>query len=132
MEISEMVADTSIFIEYLRAKKKENTILQNLPNNTELCISTITMYELFMGAKNQEKWTEVYKLIEDLVTFRFDHKVAILSAKIYHQLRKDNKMIEFRDIFIATTAIHNKLPLLTLNKKDFSRIKNLKIVQLGH
>lgn len=128
METFAMVADTSIFIEYLRAKKKETTILQNLPNNSELCISTIAMYELFIGAKDQEKWAEADKLIEDLVTFRFDHRVAILSAKIYHQLRKDNKMIEFRDIFIAATAMHNKLPLLTLNKKDFSRIKNLEIV----
>lgn len=41
-------------------------------------------------------------------------------------------MIEFRDIFIAATAIANNLPLLTLNEKHFSRVDNLSLVDKTH
>jgi tRNA(fMet)-specific endonuclease VapC len=37
-------------------------------------------------------------------------------------------MIEFRDIFIAATCIVNELPLITLNKKHFKRIEELKLI----
>lgn len=129
METTALVVDTSIFIQYLRATKKGNTVLQKLPNNIDLYISSITIYELFMGGTDQDKWKEVKRLIEDLVVLNFNNETAILASKLYHQLRKQNKMIEFRDIFIAASAIHHDIPLLTLNTKDFSRIKNLKIFE---
>lgn len=50
-----MVVDTNIFIEYLRAKDKLNTILLKLPDNIEMSISSITVYELFMGVNTEKK-----------------------------------------------------------------------------
>jgi hypothetical protein len=58
----------------------------------------------------------------------FSAAVAITAAQIYHQFKKQNKLIEFRDIFIAATCITNQLPLITLNKKHFSRIEELTLV----
>lgn len=37
-----VVADTNIFVEYLRSTKKEKTWLQLLPDDTELFISAVT------------------------------------------------------------------------------------------
>jgi tRNA(fMet)-specific endonuclease VapC len=37
-------------------------------------------------------------------------------------------MIEFRDIFIAATAIVNEMPVKTLNLKHFQRITEVGIV----
>jgi len=51
----------------------------------------------------------------------------MIAAEVYHDLRKRNKMIEFRDLFIAATAIAHDLPVLTLNKKHFERIKGIEI-----
>jgi len=45
-----MVIDTGIFIEHLRAKDKSNTTLYLLPANSELFISSVALYELYMGA----------------------------------------------------------------------------------
>jgi len=58
----------------------------------------------------------------------FDENVSLQAGEIYHFLRRTNKMIEFRDIFIAATCINYNLPLKTLNKKHFQRIKNLRLV----
>lgn len=120
-----VVADTNVFIEYLRAAKKEKTWLQQLPNDTELFISAVTRYELLMGATDDRKKMDVELLTGSLPALPFSKTVADKAAAIYHELRLKNKMIEFRDIFIAATALANNLPLLTTNRKDFSRIEGL-------
>jgi tRNA(fMet)-specific endonuclease VapC len=124
-----MVIDTCIFIEHLRAKDKLDTTLYKISDNTELFISSVSLYELYMGATNKEKETDVKNLTEDLSVLPFTDTVAQKAAQIYHQLRLSNQMIEFRDIFIAATCIVNELPIVTLNKKHFKRIDGLKILR---
>lgn len=122
-----MVVDTSIFIEFLRKKDKTNTILYSISEVFPLAISSITLYELLMGATDNKKSYDIQLLTEDLLILHFDEHVAKKSAEIYHQLRKENKMIEFRDIFIAATCIVHEMPLKTLNIKHFERISGLKV-----
>jgi len=120
-----MVIDTGLFIEHIRAKDKLNTTLYLIPDNTELFVSSITMYELYMGATTKEKENEVRSITEDLQVLPFTDAVAFKAAQLYHQLKKQNKLIEFRDIFIAATCLVNDIPLATLNKKHFKRIESL-------
>jgi tRNA(fMet)-specific endonuclease VapC len=121
-----MVGDTSIFIQFLRATKRERTTLYKVSDELKYTTS-VTIYELSMGAKSEEKQIHIDELINDLEILPFDEAAAIKAAEIYHQLRKQNKMIEFRDIFIAAICIVNDLELVTLNKKHFERIKDLQI-----
>jgi tRNA(fMet)-specific endonuclease VapC len=122
-----MVVDTSIFIEYLRARDKKKSALFAIPDSTQLFISSVTMYELLMGATDENKQKDIKLLTEDLPVLPFDESVSKKAAEIYHQLRIDNNMIDFRDIFIAATCLVFELPLKTLNKKHFERIKQLNI-----
>ncbi|MDB5125621.1 MAG: type toxin-antitoxin system VapC family toxin [Mucilaginibacter sp.] len=123
-----MVIDTGIFIEHLRAKDKLNTTLYLLPDDSELFISAVSLYELYMGASAKEKEIDVRTLTEDIRVLPFTDSVAFKAAQLYHLLKRQNKMIEFRDIFIAATCIVNELPLMTLNKKHFMRVEELKLV----
>jgi tRNA(fMet)-specific endonuclease VapC len=127
MESSRLVVDTSIFIDYLRAKDKKKTELYRIPNSKRIYISSVTLYELLMGATNEEKRKDVHLLTEDTIVLPFDDAVSIRASEIYHDLRKINKMIEFRDIFIAATCLVYNLPIKTTNKIHFQRIKGLKI-----
>lgn len=127
MAANNLVVDTSIFIEYLRAKDKRKTILFSIPEDTAIFISAVTIYELYMGATTKEKTKDIQKLTEDLSVLPFSDDVAIQASEIYHKLRKTNQLIEFRDIFIAATCIVYGFPLKTINKKDFNRIENLLI-----
>jgi tRNA(fMet)-specific endonuclease VapC len=122
-----MVIDTNIFIEFLRTKDKKKTELFRLINSSQLYISSVTLYELLMGATNNEKMADIKVLTDDLPVLPFDDMVARKAAQIYHDLRTENKMIDYRDIFIAATCIVYDLPLKTLNKKHFNRIEELKL-----
>ena len=127
MESSKVVIDTNIFIEYLRAKDRKNTNLYKIPSNKVLYISSVTLYELLMGAYNERKREDIRLLTQDIIILPFDEQVCSCSAEIYHDLRRNNKMIEFRDIFIAATCIFHKLPLKTSNKNHFKRVRGLKL-----
>lgn len=123
-----MVVDTSVFIEFLRKKDKSKSILYSISEVFPLAISAITHYELLMGATDNKKLYDIQLLTEDLLILPFDDRVASKSGEIYHQLRRENKMIEFRDIFIAATCIVYEMPLKTLNFKHFERITGLTIL----
>ena len=127
MESSELVIDTSIFIDFLRAKDKKKTHLYKLSDSQNRYVTSVTVYELYIGATDDQKIADINILIQDLIVLPFDDIVSIKAAEIYHELRKANKMIEFRHIFIAATCIVHQLPIKTLNKSHFSRIKGLKL-----
>lgn len=127
MESTRVVVDTSVFIDYLRARDKKDTELYKIPDTKIIYISSITLYELYMGAIDEQKWEDVKLLTEDLIVLPFDDNISIKAAEIYHDLRKSNKIIEFRDIFIAATCLVHNLPIRTTNKSHFSRIKGLEI-----
>ncbi len=123
-----MVVDTSVFIEFLRATKKDKTLLYKIADDSKLYVSTVTLFELYAGATNHSKWMDIKLLTEDLILLPLTVDVSQYAAKIFQKLRLENQIIEFRDIFIGATAIANKLPILTLNKKHCSRIADLEII----
>lgn len=128
MEIHAVVVDSGIFIEHLRAKNKSTTTLFQLSQTSDIFISSVTLYELYCGATSEQKEMDIQKITEDLMVLSLTDEVAIRAAKLYIQLKQQNNMIEFRDIFIAATCIVNDMPLITLNKKHFARITELKII----
>ncbi len=60
----------------------------------------------------------------------FTGNFAKRAAQIFHELKKENSLIEFRDIFIAATAVIYKLPILTTNSKHFKRVRGVQMVDL--
>jgi len=127
MESPGMVVDTSIFIEFLRAKDKTKTALFLIRDDEQIYISSVTLYELLMGASTPDKIKDIKILTDEIPVLPFNEEVAEKSAEIYHQLRQLNMMIEFRDIFIAAICLVNNLPVKTLNKKHFDRIQELSV-----
>ncbi len=73
---------------------------------------------------------DIEKLIKWISPIPFDSIIADSSALIYRNLKEQNKLIEFRDIFIAATAVANNLCLATLNIKHFKRVENIKLYNI--
>jgi len=74
-----MVVDTSVFIDFLRKKDKTNTILYSISDFVPLAISSVTLYELLMGATDDKKEYDIQLLTEDLLILPFDDRVAAKS-----------------------------------------------------
>ena len=123
-----ILVDTSILIDFFRKTDKSNSVLINLvKKGYSFKISAITEFEIYSGTnKNQLSfWNQLLEKIEILA---FDKEVVKVSVELNYVLKSKRKQIDIVDLFIAATAINNKLPIATLNKKHFERIDNLKII----
>ena len=128
METKLVLIDTSVFIEYFRKSKKENSLLFKLrKENFKFSVSTITYFEIESGKSPSqvEFWQRIYAETEIIP---FASKEAETASKIFQTLKRKNKMIDSKDLFIAATAIAHSLPVATINKKHFERIESLEII----
>ena len=120
--------DTSIIIDHLRKKNKSKSQLYKIIDNPNLFVSTITIYELFAGAINEQKRKDINDFIVLVKILPFTRETAERAGKIYLSLREKNKLIEVGDILIGATALTNNLPLMTLNVEHFERIEELQVL----
>ena len=123
-----VVIDASVFIKHWRSKNKRETLLEQLRlQYRRLCVSAVAKYEVLVGAdaKDMNGW---YYLFDDIIVLAFDDTTIETARSISLQLKRENKMIDVSDILIASTAIVNNLPLATLNRNHFERIRGLRLV----
>lgn len=123
-----ILIDTSVIINFLRSKEKSKTSFWKLINEYECCVSSVTVFELYAGATDRAKMNDINKILSFFKIIGFTNETAILASNIYKELRSKNKLIEFRDIFVAATAIKENISISTKNKKHFQRVKNLSIL----
>ena len=118
-----LLVDTSVIIDFLRIKDKEKTLLYKLSNN-DLYASMVTHTELYSGVSVWEK-KEAKEELEELFS---GITLLPLTAEISQEagrIKAQNHDISILDCIIAATALHHDLNLVTLNKKDFEKIKGI-------
>jgi predicted nucleic acid-binding protein len=126
MERERLLIDTSILIDHLRKLHKDQTVFYQLSLHCDYSISSITEFEFSVGSTPRNRqFTEA--LLAQLPVLPFDSACVRTATEIYRDLKTKNQLISLPDIFIAATAITHDLPLLTLNRKHFERIGNLKL-----
>jgi len=115
-----VLIDTSIIIDHFRTYKKDKpTIFVNLLEKyEEIYFCAISIAEVFSGksaAKNEEKIRQLFNLGE----------IINLTPKLMEKAGKIRRETEISliDAIIAASALELNLPLATLNKKDFKKIK---------
>jgi predicted nucleic acid-binding protein len=122
-----ILVDTSMLIDHLRKKRKEKSLFYQLSDQFVYEISVVTEFEFRIGCtKRNRDFTET--LLSAIQVLPFDSQCAKVAVQLYTDLKSMNKLIDMPDIFIAATALANDLPLLTLNKKHFERVKNLNLI----
>jgi tRNA(fMet)-specific endonuclease VapC len=57
-----------------------------------------------------------------------DDSVATVYQTLFRTLRSAGQLIGANDLWIAATAIRHKLPLVTSNRLEFSRIRSLLVL----
>lgn len=117
-------------IDYFRKKDKSKTKLFTLSQRFEnLCISSITEFEIYTGASGEQ--LDFWKImLANFITFPFDSDAALVAVEIQNKLKKLRKVIDKADLFIAATAVNHSLTFDTLNQKHFNNIEDLKLLNM--
>lgn len=129
---SRILVDTSVLIDFLRKDKKEKTVLWYLQENYRCTMSSVTLFELLCGAKTEKHLADVHILQKWIDSLPFNDRVSETAATLFRELKAQNKLIEFRDIFIAAIAYVHDLPVATLNKKHFENIEQITLIELNN
>mgnify|MGYP001568955114 CR=1 FL=1 len=127
--------DSDQIISYLNGRKEVIEKIDDLAEE-ELFTSIVCVAEVLEGIYDTEnedqRLSQLNEFLQDIQALIVDRKVADQFAKIRSDLRKKGNLIENMDILIASTALVNKLTLVTNNKKDFERIEELKLYSESH
>jgi len=125
--MAKILLDTSIIVDYLRRKDKDQTTLYKLTLDeakNELYISIITHAECYAGKSVWES-EDVKRALEIILS---GFKILSLEEKISEKTGeiKAKYGTNIPDAAIAATAIAHKLIFATLNVKDFEDIEGIK------
>lgn len=123
--------DTDIVINFL---KGDINIVKAMTQVSleDVGISVITRGEIKVGMNFQDKRSKEFKgneaFLKKVLVVEFNIKSSDIFGKIKANLLKSGRIISDLDIQIASVAIANDLILVTNNTKDFSRIKDLQLI----
>ena len=96
-----------------------------------VCISSITLAELFFGAANSKRreanLAEVLEFVGNLSVLPFDETAAMEYGQARAALQQAGRLIGPNDLLIAAHALGVDATLVTNNVKEFSRVKGLRI-----
>jgi len=124
-----VIIDTDIIIDHLRQPESKTTLLRKIAakiHKKNLAISIISVQELYEGKSTLDENKEQFLLatITPLKILPYSWETAKLAGQIARNLKRP---IELGDAAIAATAIINGAEFFTKNKKDFKKIKDLKL-----
>lgn len=123
-----ILLDSSILIDFFRKKRKERSAFFKLTeDHSSFSISVITYFGILVGCTDevQDYWRE---LVRDFTVIPLNDDCVDVAVAIDRDLRQRNKRLELPDLLIASTAVAHDLPLATLNRRHFERIKSLRIL----
>ena len=120
-----ILLDTNILIDILKGKKDTINKVQGF--STPLNISSITVMELVIGARNKQEVTKLGKFIELFEIIHIDSNISKLAIQLVTQYTKSHTL-DIPDSLIAATALVSRAQLFTCNKKDFQFIPKLDLI----
>lgn len=121
--------DTNLCIRVLRDRPQALRERFNA-EATGLCVSSIVVYELLVGAEKSAKPVEVRQEVERflarLAVLQFDESAAAHAAEIRARLERRGSPIGPYDTLIAGHARSRGLIVITGNLEEFSRVDGLR------
>ena len=128
-----IVLDTDILVNILRRKNRGEQWKDFLKDKS-IAFTTITAFELFIGAEISKKYDQNMKAIKSLIqqfpVLPLSIKSSYIAATIYSDLQKKGQMIELNDIYIAAVTLEHGAELATENVNHYQRVSQLKIINI--
>ena len=92
-----------------------------------LYLPVIALGEFAAGFAD-ERDQKFVETVRHFAILNVDDSVALVYRTLFRTLQSAGQLIGANDFWIAATAICYKLPLVTSNRTDFSRIQELQIL----
>jgi len=121
-----VLCDTDVFIELFKGNKDVYERIKSI-GISEICLSSITVMELYYGALNKKELAKIKTFLSSFEIVQLERKISEKSIELIENYAKSHNL-EIPDSLIASTAMINDLRLFTYNRKDFKYIVGLVII----
>jgi len=97
-------------------------------------VAAVTVAELWHGVERASgphkarRQQYLVAILEALPIIPYTEQTAYEHARIWAELEASGKMIGFYDVIVAATALERGSGLVTFNKKHFSQVKGLTVI----
>lgn len=124
-----VVIDTSIIIDYIRGGSKWENFIKNISEDSEFYLPTIVIYELFSGESTRQALHKkvITNFLRHFRRIELNEEIAIVAGELYRDV---SKILGVGDYIIAASALAINAEVLTINRKHFQQIPNLKLYDL--
>lgn len=118
--------DTDVLIWILRGNKEITGKVLNLKEKAPLCISVISVAEIYKNIFPSEL-SDTEEFLDQHIIFEVNVKIAKIAGLYFQQFSKQLKNLSLTDCLIAATVKENNTVLVSLNTKHFS-MKDIQIL----
>jgi predicted nucleic acid-binding protein len=119
-----LLIDTDVLIEYLRGRSEAAEYLEGL--TSDLCISVISVAELFAGVRGDEEEKSLKQLLLAFVALPVTEKTARLGG-LYRRDYGWSHGTGLADALIAATSEENSADLVTFNRRNFPMVSRITV-----
>jgi predicted nucleic acid-binding protein len=119
-----LLIDTDVLIEYLRGRSEAAEYLEGL--TSDLCISVISVAELFAVVRGDEEEKSLKQLLLAFVALPVTEKTARLGG-LYRRDYGGSHGTGLADALIAATSEENGADLVTLNRRHFPMVSRITV-----
>ena len=118
--------DTTIWIEFFRARSKIGDRLEILLTENAVWTCGVVLFEVLQGIKSEGEKNKILAVLASLPYVEMTNKLWRSAAELSILLKKNGVNLPLSDIFIAAIAVENDLSIYTLDN-HFSQIPDLKL-----
>jgi predicted nucleic acid-binding protein len=129
MDSQVILCDTNIIIEFYKGNESIVGSIRAIQEQN-IAISIVTAAELIYGAMNKQELARISQDIDNLVVYPLTTRISRLHIELLKKYSLSHNLT-LPDALIAATAIHHRIELYTLNRKDFRYIVGVKLYQPG-
>lgn len=120
-----VLCDTNILVEL---SKLNHDIIRELKfiGATNIAVSGVTAAEFIFGALNKSELNKILKALNAIRVIHVNEAISELAVELVKNYALSHTLA-VPDALIAATALFHKIPLYTLNRKDFRFISGLQL-----
>jgi tRNA(fMet)-specific endonuclease VapC len=126
-----ILADTDVLIDYLNGVEPVTGQVTRYIEDGRLRTTVITFFELLSGAGKGKRGDSVRKFAAALDVITLERNAAERAAAVRRGLEGAGQTIGMADSLIAGIAMEQDLPLLTRNRKHFTRVPGLRLLEVA-
>lgn len=125
-----VVADTDLLIDFLRGRAPGASVVRSLIEERKLRLTTISGFELRVGTDFLDRRDLIMRMFRSR-TLPLDLRSALIGGEVAATLRARGEPIGFADCLQAGICLRYDVLLATRNRKHFSRIDGLALVDVN-